>query len=208
MKRKKRPLIPAGHQSNHESWLYSIHSVRCVHVCMCMCKKKVFSKIGNWFGYINNSGSNHYGLFCWLCYGAFIITNTGIAFTVYKAPFHMSQFICSFSKCILNTSHVQGSHKHQKYKAERENNPAFKELGLGGVRKKQPHSWVYKTMWEVPWKGAMYKGKRADPFLPGWCGRDQDVIGGRKLNNMWTSRGDTFWEPQVIAGCDMLSWSQ
>lgn len=142
MKRKKRPLISQVISLSTKAD-YTVYTLYIVYICVCVCvEKKVFSKTGNWFFYINNSGSNHYGLFCWLRYGAFIITNTGIAFTVYKAPLHMSQFICSFSKCILNASHVQGSHKHQKYKAKKENNPAFKELGLGGVRKKQPHSWV------------------------------------------------------------------
>lgn len=63
----------------------------------------------------------------------------------------MSQVICSFNKCVPNTSHVQGSHNHQKYKAKNETVSSFKEFdSLGETRRKQPHHWAYKTMLEVP----------------------------------------------------------
>lgn len=67
----------------------------------------------------------------------------------------MSQVIYSFNKCVLSNSHVQGSHEHPKYKTPLETISSFKELpSLGEARRKQPHHWVYETMWEVPWQRA------------------------------------------------------
>ena len=53
--------------------------------------------------------------------------NIGRAFTAFEGPSFKSQFICSFNKCVLSTSQVQASHKHQKYKAGRQACLSFKE---------------------------------------------------------------------------------
>lgn len=63
----------------------------------------------------------------------------------------MSQVIGSFNKGGLNTSYMQGSQQHQKYRAKNEAISSFKELhSRGEGRRKQPHGRAYKTMLEAP----------------------------------------------------------
>ena len=136
--------------------------------------------------------------------------NIGRAFTAFEGPSFKSQFICSFNKCILSTSRAQASRRHQKCKAGRQTRLSFKDpWSPGEVRRKQSHSWVYKTLLKVSWQqNEEALGIKREQHQICFCSVDAAGIIKVQVTENWASREDTFWDLKVIVECHTLSRHQ